>query len=52
MKATCLVLGTGTAIPLTNIFNPRAYTQIHTPTVVQGGVGVEEGVTGTPPRSF
>ena len=33
-------------------FNPQTYTQIHIPTMVQGGergVGV---VDGTPPRSF
>ena len=30
-----------------NKLNPRTYTQIHTPTVVQG-----RGVDGTPPRSF
>ena len=28
--------------------NPQTYTQIHTPTVVQEGGGVD----GTPPRSF
>ena len=33
------------------LINPRTYTQIHTPTVVQGRVG-GGGVDGTPPRSF
>ena len=31
------------------IFNPRTYTQSHTPTVVQEGAG---GIDGTPPLSF
>ncbi len=30
------------------VFNPRTYKQIHTPTIVQGG----EGVEGTPPGVF
>ena len=35
------------------LVNPRMYTQIHTPIVVQGGGrGVGLGVDGTPPRSF
>ena len=33
------------------LVNPRMYTQIHTPIVVQGG-GRGVGVDGTPPRSF
>ena len=41
------------------LVNPRMYTQIHTPIVVQGGdggrgwgAGVGVVVEGTPPRSF
>ena len=33
-------------------FNPRTYTQIHTPTVVQGGGGRRGRVDRTHPRSF
>ena len=29
------------------VIHPRTYTQIHTPTVVQGGRGRGEGVDGT-----
>ena len=32
--------------------NTRTYTQIHTPTVVQGGGGGVTGVDGTRPRVF